>query len=58
MISDLLVEDYQLLTRYIEGKKVKKVSECTENIITFLMEDGVLLKISFLEDELLFDICV
>lgn len=58
MISYYLFEDYQLLKRYLEGKKIKKVTECTENIISLLLEDGVLLKIFFLEDELFFDICV
>ncbi len=57
-VSNLLIDDYRLLKRYIEGKRIKKVAECTETIISFVMEDGVLLKISFLEDELLFDICL
>lgn len=57
-ISDLLIDDYQLLQKYVEGKKIKKVAQCTESLITLLMEDGVLLKIFFLEDELMFDICL
>ncbi len=57
-VSDLLIDDYQLLKRYVEGKKIKKIVECTETIISLLIEDGILLKIFFLEDELLFDICL
>ena len=55
-ISKFLVEDYQMLTRYMEGKAIKKILNCTETNITMLMEDGIIIDFSNLEDEILFDI--
>lgn len=55
-VSKFLTEDYQMLSRYIEGKAIKKILICTESNITMLMEDGIIIDFSNLEDEILFDI--
>jgi len=55
-ISKFLIDDYQMLTRYMEDKAIKKILNCTETNITLLMEDGIIIDFSNLEDEILFDI--
>ena len=55
-VSKFLLDDYYMLSRYIEGKAVKKILNCTENNITMLMEDGIIVDFSNLEDEIIFDI--
>jgi len=55
-ISKFLIEDYQMLIRYMEGKAIKKILNCTETNITILMEDDIIIDFSNLEDEILFDI--
>jgi hypothetical protein len=55
-VDPLLLDDYQLLTRYAEGKKITKIVKCTGTQIVLLLEDGVELYFSHLEDELIFDI--
>jgi hypothetical protein len=55
-ISKLLLDDYNMLSRYMEGKAIKKILNCTENNITMLMEDGIIIDFSNLEDEIIFDI--
>lgn len=55
-VSKFLLDDYDMLSRYIEGKAVKKILNCTETNITMLMEDGIIIDFSNLEDEIIFDI--
>lgn len=55
-VSKFLLDDYDMLSRYMEGKAVKKILNCTENNITMLMEDGIIIDFSNLEDEIIFDI--
>lgn len=55
-VSKFLRDDYDMLSRYMEGKAVKKILKCTETTITMLMEDGIIIDFSNLEDELIFDI--
>jgi hypothetical protein len=55
-ISKFLIDDYQMLARYMEGKAIKKILNCTETNITLLMEDSIIIDFSNLEDEILFDI--
>jgi len=55
-VSKFLLDDYHMLSRYMEGKAVKKILNCTENNITMLMEDGIIVDFSNLEDEIIFDI--
>lgn len=55
-ISPLLFDDYNLLSRYVEGKRIIKIKDCTETHISLLLEDGILLDFLYLEDEVIFDI--
>ncbi|MGS0763889.1 hypothetical protein [Syntrophomonas curvata] len=55
-VSKLLLDDYDMLSRYMEGKAVKMILNCTENNISMLMEDGIIIDFSNLEDEIIFDI--
>ncbi|MDD2586097.1 MAG: hypothetical protein PHT79_08665 [Syntrophomonadaceae bacterium] len=55
-VSLLLVDDYRLLTRYLEGKVIKKIVACTEKNVAMLLEDGIIIHFLQLEDELIFDI--
>lgn len=55
-ISELLMDDYQMLARYLEGKSIKKILACTETQVALLLDDGVIIKFLQLEDELIFDI--
>lgn len=55
-VSKLLLDDFDMLSRYLEGKAVKKILNCTETTITLLMEDGIIVDFSHLEDEIIFDI--
>ncbi|SHH11626.1 hypothetical protein SAMN02745221_01719 [Thermosyntropha lipolytica DSM 11003] len=55
-IKSRLLEDYQMLTRYAEGKKIKKILDLTETSITLLMEDNTIIQFLWLEDEIIFDI--
>lgn len=55
-ISSLLIDDYRMLSNYIEGKTVRKIIACTENQIALLMENGIIIRFLQLEDELIFDV--
>lgn len=55
-ISELLMDDYQMLARYLEGKSIKKILSCTETQVALLLDDGIIIKFLHLEDELIFDI--
>lgn len=54
--NSMLYEGYQMLAKYIEGKKIKKVLHLTETSITLLMEDDTTVQFLCLEDEIIFDI--
>ncbi|WP_157049012.1 hypothetical protein [Syntrophomonas palmitatica] len=45
-----------MLKNYLEGKTVKRILSCTENSISILLEDGVIVDFVHLEDEIIFDI--
>ncbi|MDD3268030.1 MAG: hypothetical protein PHX14_01795 [Syntrophomonadaceae bacterium] len=55
-ISQQLIDDYQMLSNYVEGKTIKKIITCTEDQIALLMEGGIVIRFLQLEDELIFDI--
>lgn len=55
-INSLLLDDYNLLVSYTEGRKIKKVLDLTETHITLLMEDDIIIQFSLLENEIIFDI--
>lgn len=55
-ISRLLLKEYNLLRRVIEGKAIKRVLRYTEDQVALLMEDGTIVKFLNLEDELIMDI--
>ena len=55
-VSTLLLDDYHLLLRYVEGKAIHKIIYFTETKICFELEDNTRLNISNLEGELIFDI--
>ncbi|NLJ72513.1 MAG: hypothetical protein GX333_05845 [Syntrophomonadaceae bacterium] len=56
MISNLLVEDYNLLAKYLEGSTIKKVLDCTETSISLLLANHIVVKFIHLEDEIIFDL--
>lgn len=56
LVSKQLIDDYQMLSDYVEGKMVKKIIACTEDQIALLMEGGFVVRFLQLEDELIFDI--
>lgn len=55
-ISRLLLKEYNLLRRVLEGKAVKRILGYTEDHVALLMEDGTVVKFLQLEDELIMDI--
>lgn len=55
-VSELLWDHYQMLQRYLVGKRIKNIISCTEYNVVLLMEDGTMVDFSHYEDELLFDI--
>lgn len=55
-ISDMLLDDYLMLSEYLEGKKIRKVLDCTETHIAILLENDIIIKFIHLEDEIIFDI--
>lgn len=55
-VSALLRDDYLLLQRHLEGRLIKKILNCTETKVSFLMENDVVLDFIHLEDEIIFDI--
>lgn len=55
-ISRLLLKEYNLLRRVLEGKAVKRILGYTEDHVALLMEDGTIVKFLHLEDELIMDI--
>lgn len=55
-ISHLLLEDYHLLAKYLEGSRIKKILNCTETHIALLLEDDIIIKFLHFEDEIIFDV--
>jgi hypothetical protein len=55
-ISRLLLKEYNLLRRVLEGKAVKRILGYTEDHVALLMEDGTVVKFLHFEDELIMDI--
>lgn len=55
-VSALLRDDYLLLQRYLEGKAIKRILNCTETKVSMLIENGVIVDFIHLEDEIIFDI--
>lgn len=56
LISNLLLEDYHLLARYLEGSTIKKILDCTETHIALLLENDIIIKFLHFEDEIIFDV--
>lgn len=57
-VSEFLWDYYQMLQRYLVGKRVKSIIRCTESNVALLMDDGTIIDFSHLEEELFFDICL
>ncbi len=55
-VSSWLQDDFNMLKNYLEGKIVKRVLSLTENDISILLEDGIIIDFVYLEDEITFDI--
>ncbi len=55
-VSSLLHDDYRMLQNHVEGKRIAKVLSFTENNITLLMEDDIIVDFVQLEDEIITDI--
>jgi len=55
-IDPILMDDYQMLSRYVVGKSIKTILKCTETHIILLLDDGIRVNFSNLEEELIFDI--
>lgn len=56
IVSKFLVDDYNLLVKYLEGNTIKKVLDCTETYITLLLANNIIIKFLHLEDEIIFDV--
>lgn len=56
IVSNLLIEDYYLLVKYLEGSTIRKILDCTETHIALLLENDIIIKFLHLEDEIIFDV--
>lgn len=56
IVSNLLLEDYHLLVKYLEGSTIRKILDCTETHIALLLENDIIIKFLHLEDEIIFDV--
>ncbi|NLB89294.1 MAG: hypothetical protein GX790_08740 [Syntrophomonadaceae bacterium] len=56
IVSNLLLEDYNLLVKYLEGNTIRKILDCTETHIALLLENDIIIKFLHFEDEIIFDV--
>lgn len=55
-ISNLLLDDYHLLVKYLEGNTIRKILDCTETHIALLLDNDIIIKFLHFEDEIIFDV--
>lgn len=54
--SSLLWDHFNMLVQHLEGRRIDQVLTCTENSISLLLENDVIVIFSNLEDELIVDL--
>lgn len=56
IVSPLLLDDYRILSQYTKGQSIKAILEYRDDCISILLEDGMKLTFTAVENDLFCDI--